>query len=262
MKTKIMMSHFYAPCQQLKRLVDSADGMYVCIGTGKHIQSAVEEDQWAAQNMHLASKLPVNIDYMNGSLNECSHLYAFWKNKQLLGIQDADWLGVCHYRRFFDKDKLEHAQSKFDIVCAEPTSLGFIGWHYGLEQQYKAAHVASDFDKFKDAMKKMPMYNEEDFSRWLKYRVLVAPCNLVVMKHELFDQYCSDLFTTLLPIVESIDVSGRDNYQRRFGAFLAERFTSFWVVQQSKKYNIGQLPVEYHPEWKPSDAADKRGVFS
>ena len=146
--------------------------------------------------------------------------------------KDTTHLGLCHYRRRFDIDEVQALADmhNFDIVCATPESMGTAGLQFGIKGQYIAAHNAEDWNLFEDLIRESSLHqqNPEVTDRWMKAIMLFAPCNLVVVKRSLLDDWCDRMFRVLNDIYEKRidDIKTRDNYQRRAIGFLAERFTS------------------------------------
>ena len=117
---------------------------------------------------------------------------------------------------------------KPDIVAMPPAPIGLCR---NIHQQYCAAHYSDDWDKLKESIvQNFKDYDPDLWVKWsLDYSMLIFPCNLLTLKHELFDKWMTDMFSVMMPLVDKIDVEGRDNYQKRAWGFLSERFTSFWT---------------------------------
>lgn len=79
-------------------------------------------------------------------------------------------------------------------------------------------------------------------------RLLPAPYNCVVMRKELFKDWCNRMFAVLLDIYKKRkeDIETRDTYQRRAMGFLGERFTSWYVSQMAcgAKKNVVAIGME------------------
>ena len=149
---------------------------------------------------------------------------------------------------------------KPDIVAMPPAPIGLCR---SIHSQYLAAHYPSDWDKLsRSVAENYKDYDKELWVKWsLDYPMLIYPCNLLTMRPELFDKWMEDMFSVMMPLVDKIDVEGRDNYQKRAWGFLSERFTSFWTLTQRiiNKRSVAVCPIEFHPDWKPGGAWDVRG---
>ena len=79
-----------------------------------------------------------------------------------------------------------------------------------------------------------------------------APMNMFVVRRNLFEEWCSFIFPVLFKLEEVIDVSGRDNYQKRAICFLEERIFGFWcwMKKNAAHMKVLELPVIEHLEWK------------
>lgn len=192
--------------------------------------------------------------------NELVTLYEVWKNNL-----DVDYVGFCHYRRLFNVQQVKQAlELKPDIIVSSPAGIGQIGQQFGIEVQYKVAHSFIDFDFFKEYLKESSLvqFNEADFEKWLKCKILPAPYQMFVAKKSVFEDYCHRLFI----VVEDFwkkrgdDIKERDEYQCRAIAFLAERFLSWyvWMNFAKKNFDVVQIPIEFYQEWKPVSERNER----
>ena len=86
-------------------------------------------------------------------------------------------------------------------------------------------------------------------------------CNMFVMRKEIFLEYCQFMFPILADIIPIINVSGRDNYQKRAVSFLSERLTSLFIMRVMKDgYRIKPLPIDFKKEWKNNNF-NERGTY-
>lgn len=176
-----------------------------------------------------------NIGSLNGTFCELTHLYWLWKNQKRVVGDNVPYIGLCHYRRRFDLDKIDKLIDAHnpDIICSTPAGIG----RYDIETQYTLAHKKSDFDELLGYIKEswLNSSHPEVTDGWRKMGYLPAPYNCVVMKRELFNDWCGRMFPVLLDLYGKLkdDISTRDDYQKRAMGFLGERFTSFYVTQQA-----------------------------
>ena len=66
----------------------------------------------------------------------------------------------------------------------------------------------------------------------------------------------------LFKLVNRIDTSDRDDYQKRAIAFLSERFTSYWMYCQKETKTICEQPLIEMANWKPDNSGDQRGFYN
>ena len=82
------------------------------------------------------------------------------------------------------------------------------------------------------------------------------------MKKELFFEWCKFLFPILFELEKNIDLSERDNYQKRALCFLSERLFNFWCYNKLQNgYNIKEIDIVEKLYFKP-EKINERGDFS
>lgn len=156
-------------------------------------------------------------------MNEMTSVYWAWKNSR--EVASAEYVGFCHYRRFFPDDAVSSAASH-DITVGKPV----FPCRLSLEKQYAAYHVAKDLDTCLETLSYMDPAFWVGFSEYVRTScVNYAPCNMFLMRNDLFREWCRFVFPVLFELEGKIDVSGRDNYQRRALCFLCERIFGYWV---------------------------------
>ena len=64
---------------------------------------------------------------------------------------------------------------------------------------------------------------------------------MFVMKKQLFDEYCSWLFSILFELEKRIDISGYNQYEARVFGFISERLFNVWLEKQQLK--VKEVPV-------------------
>ena len=190
-----------------------------------------------------------NISCLNYNFCELTALYWMWKNKS----NDADFLGLVHYRRYFKptnqsirimeqsiassfdlQDIMRHCQ----IVLPKPRNY----WIETIEQHYNNAHYANDLRIVKKTLlRKYPEYWQA-FDNIFRGRKL-SLYNMFVMKKEHLDAYCSWLFDILFEVEKTIQYKNYGPYQRRVFGFLGERLLNVWVTHNFKPHEIKYLPI-------------------
>ncbi len=67
------------------------------------------------------------------------------------------------------------------------------------------------------------------------------PCNMFVMKKEMYDHYCQWLFSILIEAAQRLDVTSYPAYSKRIMGFFAERLFTVWLTGQPLR--VKELPV-------------------
>ena len=184
-----------------------------------------------------------NISRKNRNYCELTGLYWAWKNLT------ADAVGLCHYRRFFCRSRLQEKRKSI-ITAAEAEGLlercplilprkrhYFIETNYS---QYIHAHHPEDLAMTREIIR-------QDHPDYLAaYDKVMADTkghrfNMLIMRRPLLDAYCDWLFGILFTLEERLDISGYSDYDKRVFGFVAERLLDVWVEKNAVAYR--ELPV-------------------
>ena len=179
----------------------------------------------------------------NKNLAEMTGIYWVYKN-QINKFEENDWIGFCHYRRFWlndlyqknhkiksnlysklliDQNRLEKAEA----VLAQPTKLQretilehFINNH-GDKMIYEAINLLDD-------------KNAIDFKNYLNNKEFSC-CNMFITKPKIFVDYCEVVFPYLLKILKYCnDKNLCVGKNTKLPAYFIERFTSYWFHKNTK----------------------------
>lgn len=184
-----------------------------------------------------------NISAKNGSYCELTVLY--WMAHNV----DADWYGLCHYRRYFSLRRTGCPQKRIltraQLLPLLDTADIFLPKkrHYWLETnftQYAHAHHEEDLRKVRAALSRLHPGQERVFDRVMARRS-GHRFNLMLMRRDALQSYASWLFP-LLDAAE-IDTTGYSARDKRVHGFLAERLLDVWLAQQD--YRVKELPVAH-----------------
>lgn len=210
-----------------------------------------------------------NISSKNKSYCELTTQYWAWKNMQ------ADYYGFCHYRRFFS----------FNEKKLPETSWGTIEYDYLGEKEKKALKLNEEdmrtyIEKYDfliaagvptkdmgaesvyDHYNKAPELHIEDVDLFLKiieekYPYLIEaakelfsgstfyPCNMFIMRKDLFEEYSSILFDVLGEFEKRADMSEYSREGYRTTGHLGERMTGIYYLYLKKKggYRLGERQI-------------------
>jgi len=196
-----------------------------------------------------------NISEKNKYYAEDTAFYWLWKNST------ADIKGIMHYRRFLDlsnpqgqnrnviledikspdvliselklkADNISEKMREADILIIKPDNIHdyFSG---NMEEHFKASHIPEHLDYALEIIKK-------DFPDIYPIaRVVLSGhhgyfTNLVIMKREIFDEYCQFKFAVLAKLERIVDVNLPEiaddwQYTARYTGFVGERLMTFFI---------------------------------
>lgn len=172
------------------------------------------------------------ISIRNTYYCELTGLYWAWKNIE------AESIGLVHYRRYFAAhgrplvgDELRELAMKHDIILPRRR------W-YLIEtnhQQYAHAHGERDLLFVREAVKDLYPEYLDAYDRRMKLR-WGHRFNMMVMRREVLDEYCSWLFELLFEIERRMDKT--DDYEKlpRVMGYISERLLDVWIDKKGLAY--------------------------
>ena len=225
-----------------------------------------------------------NISRKNQSYCELTAQYWAWKNL------DADYLGLCHYRRF-----LTFPEGEFKYNERNQIEAGFLDDYnkkrFGLEDQALMHSVIESYDcvvgELEDVSKLFTPYGKQKtaYLHWAKHdRDLInvndlnrlfdlvdemypqyshdlheymngkkfLGFNCFVMKRELFDEMCEFEFSVLDRLERETDLSHYDQIRTRIFGFMAEILYSVFIYHLEKNgKRVKHVPLVYFNETDP-----------
>ena len=182
-----------------------------------------------------------NISKENANYCELTGLYWAWKNLE------CDYLGLCHYRRYFGKkiyigntekrkqniflrEDYERLLKNCDVILPKQR-------HYYVEtvrSQYVHAHSARDLDEIERIIGELCPEHLRPFRVIMSLRKLHL-WNMFVMKKSIADEYCQWLFNILFTYEKWMDANGLSNEKNRLFGFIAERLLDVWLYNKNLK---------------------------
>ena len=180
-----------------------------------------------------------NISFKNPNYCELTGLYWIYKN------DTHDYVGLVHYRRHFsliphDRNKKKVVLSRYqldrllqraDVVLPKKR-------HYWIEtnaSQYAHAHYGKDLHILRELIQtKYPDYLDS-YDKTMKKRS-GHRFNMMVMKKDILDAYCSFLFSILSDMESRVDITSYDAYNQRIYGFIGERLLDVWLDHEKVKY--------------------------
>lgn len=202
---------------------------------------------------YVADNTGDNISEKNPHYCELTGIYWLWKNIS------CDIIGVCHYKRyllsnddFLTKDEIETVLRDYDVIL--PNSLYVKG--ASVYEHFNLMHHIKDLDAVRDVISELYPDYLDSFDLSVRCGQ-ITPTNMIVTRKEIFDKYCSWLFSILFEVEKRIDITGYDDYQTRIFGFLSERLTNVFFIHNSykiKEYHFGLTnPAEYENSFLLTD---------
>ena len=193
----------------------------------------------------------IEDDGKNGSISEKNPYYCeltvqyyAWKN------EDADYYGLCHYRRFFcfdksikkpylafkgtlpekkkhllgDEDEIRRLCGEYDVIVPRAENVGKTVY-----QKYVTSKhcFKEDLDLFLEILKEKYPFLSEYADAYMSQSKQYF-CNMFIMKRELFFEYSELLFSLLeeLDLKKTLHGSFQDD---RTDGYLGERFLGIYI---------------------------------
>lgn len=185
-----------------------------------------------------------SIAEKNPNYCELTALYWIWKNDP---SAPDDYISFEHYRRYFSKKGTFKAipVTKEELEPILEKKDGVVSIYYtfkkSIREVYQNHHYVSDLDVCLDVIKeKYPDY-VEDFNTFMKGKKAVM-LNMFILQKKYVDQYCAWVFDVLGEVERRIDISDRDDYQKRVYGFLSERLFNVWLNHNLK--NLYHMDIQ------------------
>lgn len=177
----------------------------------------------------LADNTGDNISDRNRQFCELTGLYWIWKNTT------EDIVGLVHYRRHFLLPKeWVNVFVGAGVDAILPVPLCVVP---SLEENYKSRHLGFIWDKLFDIMSKYHPEDAKEARHFFKENNLYSPCNMIITKKHILDEYCEWLFPMLLELTDEIGTID-DQYQNRYPGFLSERLLTYYFESKCRNLNI------------------------
>lgn len=206
-----------------------------------HVGKALTKEDFGIQGDDTGD----NISVKNKNYCELTGLYWGWKNL------DVEYLGLCHYRRYFDfngKDPIEFL-GKYDIVLPKLNVLTMRA-----SNQLMLLTTRDDvYIMLMCLMKLYPEYKE----CVVKYLFNTNRCslfNMMFCKKEIYDDYCKWLFSIFTEMEKWVKLSSYTRLSRLYG-FLSEYLLLIYCKQNNLKIKYTSV----FPLKENLDLDDKEG---
>lgn len=192
-----------------------------------------------------------NISYKHRFYSEFSAVYWAWKN------MDADYIGCCHYRRYFLGNTINENAPKniskvltkveFDKIVEKYPDRIFVAKkrNYFIESLYKHyehTHNIKDLDIAISLMKEKFPDIYDTFVKVLN-GTSAHMFNAFIMPKKYYDDYCEFLFSFLFEYEKRMDVENYSEYEARLCGYIGELLLETWM--QYKKVPFKELKYEF-----------------
>jgi len=165
-----------------------------------------------------------NISLKNPQYCEMTAHYWIWKN-----VHDTEFVGVCHYRRFFgieiSEGNVSEVMADADVLMVEPS------WYVDSVYAYFAKFMgAENMTILWMVMKRIcPEYVEtlEQVCDGVKF----YPFNMLLCRKALFDEYAAWIFSVLGECEKYVQPSPYKNARRAL-AYMAELLTGVYFIHR------------------------------
>ena len=186
-----------------------------------------------------------NISLKNPNFCELTGLYWAWKNL------NAKYIGLSHYRRHFSSKKInkkdlinsvltlkeaDELLSKTDIIVPKLRKyyIENLYSHYDHTMYIEPLDITGNIIE-----EKYPEYKLE-FDK-LKKRTSAHMFNMMIMKKDKLDEYCTWLFDILFELEKRVDNSKYDSFHARFYGRVSELLLDVWL--NTKGYSYKEVKV-------------------
>ena len=200
-----------------------------------------------------------HISEKNETFCELTGLYWAWKNLA------ADYKGLVHYRRYFTrgnpwfaKEQAIYRRTDFEKTLAVTDIIVPDKREYYIEtnaSHYAHAHFGRDLEILRQVIKEQQPAFLTAFDTVMA-RTSAHMFNMMVMKTQYFDAYCTWLFDLLFAVESRMDISRYDPYQRRVFGFLGELLLDVWLEGTRVSYQEINVAFMGHQNW-----IKKSGLF-
>jgi hypothetical protein len=241
-----------------KKNILNETNLKIIVG-GAHVKNEKFPNSWLLDSNN------INISSKNKNFGSLTSIYSIWKNEINKYNQDT-WIGISHYRRLWLKENHEKSISlinlnrnllnniseenlNFDAFIPNPQNLTgyklmkllkkarknifkdplilFNKKKHTINLHFDMFHLYGGLTKAASVMSK----NEQGkFLNYINQETEYFPFSIFILKRDKFDELCQSTFEWISNCEQIFDIKNFNSYgQIRFFDFLAERYFSFWI---------------------------------
>lgn len=196
-----------------------------------------------------------NISYKHRYYSDLSAVY--WAYKNL----DADYIGACHYRRYFVSDKINpnedgifkniFTKEELEKILPENPIIVAKKREYfieTLESHYNHFHNPKDMKILREVITEIAPDYLEAFNKVMS-KTSGHIFNTFIMRKDLFDDFCSFMFPVLFELEKRVDFTGYSEYEARVCGYMAEFMLDTWIYKNEHKYKEVELRMLEKQNW-------------
>lgn len=210
-----------------------------------------------------------NISAKNPFYCELTGLYWAWKNL------NADYIGLVHYRRYFSCAKKipKSENERFKVVLSKPQAENALKDCDAILPKKRNYFISSVYNHYKNTMyietldeagkiiaKKYPEYLNA-FNA-LHHTTEMHAFNMLIMKKELLNEYCTWLFDILDEVTKNINPKKYSDFHARYPGRISERLLDVWINTNNIKYTEIKVIDMQHVNWLKKSFAFLNAKFS
>lgn len=182
-----------------------------------------------------------NISNKNNQFCELTGIYWLWKNL------NTDYIGICHYRRYFYDDSgevlrepmIRELLNNYDMIVPYPMkfkskNIKYLPEDLDILTHYQQEHYITDLLNTEKYLRRNNSEYCVDFWKTMAKKTCYG-YNMFVTSKKIFDSYCEWLFPILFDLESSREMVWEDNYQKRVYGFLSERLFNVWILHHRIK---------------------------
>ena len=185
-----------------------------------------------------------HISAKNPTFCELTGLYWAWKNL------DADYVGLAHYRRHFGgKGRGKNPLSR---VLTEEEATRLLAGRDGILPKERHYYIETLYDHYAHTMHVEPLDITGEIIREkypayapafeaLKTRRSAHVFNMLILRRDHLDAYCTWLFDILFELERRVDATDYDAFHARFFGRVSERLLDVWLTQNP--LDIVEVPM-------------------
>ena len=171
----------------------------------------------------------VNISERNRRYSEMTAFYWMWKNDI-----DADYLGICHYRRLWvklDEIAKKLAIADIDAVLPLPTLC-----RQSVYEDYMLKHIPNVWQPMMEVLKSHSPEYWDAAQEIFRDRIFYAS-NMCILSRKVLDDLCEWMFPVVMD-VEKVVGDIENPYFNRYAGFCTERLITLYFLYNKNHFKI------------------------